>query len=86
MAGVTNKFLSRFVDRIATCFEEVKSDFKGQESKIILTGNPRGQEVVATPKMDTIRTKFRCCNAADYESFLNCFTSFSWSSVYKITC
>ena len=54
VAGVTNKFLSRFVNRIATCFEEVKSDFKGQESKIILTGNPRGQEVVATPKMDTI--------------------------------
>ena len=45
VAGVTNKFLSRFVNRIATCFEE---------SKIILTGNPRGQEVVATPKMDTI--------------------------------
>ena len=54
VAGVTNKFLSRSVSAIATCFAEVAADFKGQEAKITLTGNPRGQEVVDTPDMPTI--------------------------------
>jgi len=42
--GLTNKFLSRYVDRIAVCFEEAKSFFP--ESKVVLTGNPRASEVL----------------------------------------
>lgn len=43
--GLTNKFLSRFVDRIALSFEQAKEYFP--ENKVILTGNPRASEVVS---------------------------------------
>lgn len=46
VAGITNKFLSRFVDRIAICFEDAANDFSKVADKVILTGNPRGQEVL----------------------------------------
>ena len=46
VAGVTNKFLARFVDRIAICFEDVRQDFGKYEKKVVYTGNPRAQEVV----------------------------------------
>lgn len=49
IAGVTNKFLARYVDRIAICFEDVAKDFSKYANKVILTGNPRGQEVVDVP-------------------------------------
>ena len=42
--GLTNKFLSRYVDRIAVCFEEARSFFP--EEKVVLTGNPRASEVL----------------------------------------
>lgn len=42
--GLTNKFLSRYVDRIGICFEETKTDFP--EKKVVFTGNPRASEVV----------------------------------------
>ncbi len=42
--GLTNKFLSRYVDRIAVCFEEAKDFFP--KNKTILTGNPRASEVL----------------------------------------
>lgn len=41
--GLTNKFLSKYVDRIAICFEEARSFFP--EEKVVLTGNPRASEV-----------------------------------------
>ena len=44
IAGITNKFLARFVDKIAICFDDVRKDFKKYTNKIQLTGNPRGQE------------------------------------------
>ncbi len=43
--GLTNKFLSRFVDRVAICFEAVSEYFP--ENKVVLTGNPRASEVVS---------------------------------------
>lgn len=46
VAGVTNKFLSRFVSKIAICFEDVRQDFDKVANKVVLTGNPRGQEVI----------------------------------------
>ncbi|WP_046179646.1 undecaprenyldiphospho-muramoylpentapeptide beta-N-acetylglucosaminyltransferase [Domibacillus tundrae] len=42
--GLTNKFLSRYVDKIAVCFEEAKAYFPAE--KTILTGNPRASEVM----------------------------------------
>ncbi|VEF48490.1 UDP-N-acetylglucosamine--N-acetylmuramyl-(pentapeptide) pyrophosphoryl-undecaprenol N-acetylglucosamine transferase [Bacillus freudenreichii] len=42
--GLTNKFLSRFVQKIAICFDSAKEFFPA--NKVILTGNPRASEVV----------------------------------------
>ncbi|MDR4886589.1 undecaprenyldiphospho-muramoylpentapeptide beta-N-acetylglucosaminyltransferase [Fredinandcohnia sp. QZ13] len=42
--GLTNKFLSRYVDKVAICFEEA-GDFFPKE-KVVLTGNPRASEVI----------------------------------------
>ena len=42
--GVTNKFLAKYVDKIAICFSDAANYFPAQ--KVTLTGNPRGQEVV----------------------------------------
>jgi UDP-N-acetylglucosamine--N-acetylmuramyl-(pentapeptide) pyrophosphoryl-undecaprenol N-acetylglucosamine transferase len=42
--GLTNKFLSRYVDKIAICFEEARAFFP--EQKVVLTGNPRASEVL----------------------------------------
>lgn len=45
VAGVTNKFLARYVNKIALCFEDAKDDFQKYADKLIVTGNPRAQEV-----------------------------------------
>ena len=50
VAGVTNKFLAKWVNKIAICFEDVKKDFASYSNKVVLTGNPRGQEVVEIKK------------------------------------
>lgn len=42
--GLTNKFLSRYVQKIAICFEEAKDYFPGD--KVAFTGNPRASEVI----------------------------------------
>ena len=42
--GLTNKFLSRFVNKIAICFEEAKEYFPNE--KVVFTGNPRASEVI----------------------------------------
>ncbi|MGR3741968.1 undecaprenyldiphospho-muramoylpentapeptide beta-N-acetylglucosaminyltransferase [Companilactobacillus sp. DQM5] len=54
IAGVTNKFLANFVDKIAVSFKEVENEFS-QKNKIILTGNPRAQEVVNIKKNDRLK-------------------------------
>ncbi|MGX6962613.1 undecaprenyldiphospho-muramoylpentapeptide beta-N-acetylglucosaminyltransferase [Vagococcus xieshaowenii] len=41
--GVANKFLSRYVDKVAVCFEDAIEYFP--KEKVELTGNPRAQEV-----------------------------------------
>lgn len=45
VVGVTNKCLAHFVDKIAICFEEAKDQFGSNYHKVVLTGNPRAQEV-----------------------------------------
>ncbi|WP_077617733.1 undecaprenyldiphospho-muramoylpentapeptide beta-N-acetylglucosaminyltransferase [Bacillus sinesaloumensis] len=42
--GLTNKFLSRYVNKVAICFEEAKAYFPYE--KVVLTGNPRASEVM----------------------------------------
>ncbi|WP_461239685.1 undecaprenyldiphospho-muramoylpentapeptide beta-N-acetylglucosaminyltransferase [Paucilactobacillus sp. N302-9] len=44
VVGITNKFLSRYVDKIAISFDAAKNQFP--EQKVVKTGNPRGQQVV----------------------------------------
>ena len=43
--GLTNKFLSRYVNKVAISFEEASQYFP--KEKVVLTGNPRGTEVVS---------------------------------------
>lgn len=47
--GVTNRILSRFVDRIAGSFEESKKYFK-DTNKLVITGNPIRQDIVGFDK------------------------------------
>lgn len=42
--GLTNKFLSRYVNKIAICFEEAREYFP--DKNVIFTGNPRASEVM----------------------------------------
>lgn len=42
--GLTNKFLSRYVDRVAVSFEDSARYFP--KEKVVVTGNPRASEVV----------------------------------------
>lgn len=46
--GVTNKFLSRYATKVATCFPDVADYFP--KEKVVLTGNPRAQEVASLKK------------------------------------
>lgn len=50
--GMTNKFLSRYVNKIAICFPDVASFFP--QDKVVLTGNPRGQEVASVGRSDIL--------------------------------
>lgn len=43
VVGLTNKFLSRYVDKIAIGFHEAKDQFPAQ--KVVFAGNPRAQQV-----------------------------------------
>lgn len=47
--GLTNKFLSRYVDKVAVCFEEAKDYFP--KEKVVFTGNPRATEVIGNDGM-----------------------------------
>lgn len=53
VSGVTNKFLSRYVDRIGICFPAVKADFPAD--KVVFTGNPRAQQVAGIKPNNTLQ-------------------------------
>ncbi|MBD7936814.1 undecaprenyldiphospho-muramoylpentapeptide beta-N-acetylglucosaminyltransferase [Cytobacillus sp. Sa5YUA1] len=42
--GLTNKFLSKYVDKVAVCFDEAVASFP--KGKVVMTGNPRATEVL----------------------------------------
>ncbi|MBC1499537.1 undecaprenyldiphospho-muramoylpentapeptide beta-N-acetylglucosaminyltransferase [Listeria weihenstephanensis] len=52
VAGLTNKFLSRYADRVAICFEEVSDSFAAE--KVVFTGNPRASEVIGIEPGDVL--------------------------------
>jgi len=47
--GLTNKFLIRYIDKLAISFDDIYEQTKDYGEKIVFTGNPRGQEVAAAP-------------------------------------
>lgn len=51
--GMTNKFLARYVDKVAIAFEDAAQFFPKQ--KTVLIGNPRAQEVGAVEKSDILK-------------------------------
>ncbi|MFC6296145.1 undecaprenyldiphospho-muramoylpentapeptide beta-N-acetylglucosaminyltransferase [Lactiplantibacillus daoliensis] len=54
VVGVTNKFLSHFVDKIGISFESARSQFP--EKKVVMTGNPRAQQVVNIKKTAALQS------------------------------
>lgn len=50
--GITNKFLSRFADRVGICFPDAAQYFP--QNKTVLVGNPRAQEVVTSGKSEVL--------------------------------
>ncbi|MDH6364445.1 UDP-N-acetylglucosamine--N-acetylmuramyl-(pentapeptide) pyrophosphoryl-undecaprenol N-acetylglucosamine transferase [Enterococcus sp. PF1-24] len=50
--GITNKFLSRYVSKVAICFADAAEFFP--KEKVVLVGNPRGQEVVNAQPSDIL--------------------------------
>ncbi|MGX7162384.1 undecaprenyldiphospho-muramoylpentapeptide beta-N-acetylglucosaminyltransferase [Enterococcus massiliensis] len=51
--GITNKFLSRYVDRIAIAFQDAAAFFP--KDKTVLVGNPRATEVRDSGKSDILK-------------------------------
>ncbi|MFK2824911.1 undecaprenyldiphospho-muramoylpentapeptide beta-N-acetylglucosaminyltransferase [Bacillus sp. B190/17] len=51
--GLTNKFLSKYVDKVAICFEEAGGFFP--ENKVVFTGNPRASEVVSAKPANALK-------------------------------
>lgn len=43
--GLTNKFLLRYIDRLAISFDDIYEQMKKYQEKVVFTGNPRAQEV-----------------------------------------
>lgn len=56
VAGITNKFLGHFVDKIGICFEDVKGDFPAK--KVEFTGNPRAQQVANMVNTHRLETEY----------------------------
>lgn len=56
VVGVTNKFLSRYVDQIAIAFEAARNQFP--TAKVTMVGNPRAQQVAAQKDSDFSWTSY----------------------------
>ena len=54
--GLTNKFLIRYIDRLAISFEDIFEQTEKYKDKVVFTGNPRAQEVATAeiPMLDSI--------------------------------
>lgn len=47
ISGVSNKFLSHYVDKILVSFKETMNDYP--KHKVVYTGNPRSEEIIEIP-------------------------------------
>lgn len=54
VAGITNKILAWFVDRIAVGYPEAKENFGRNQHKVVITGNPIRPEVLAAERAQGI--------------------------------
>lgn len=52
VAGMTNKFLSKYVDKVGICFSDAAEYFP--KEKVVMVGNPRAQEVAMIEKKDVL--------------------------------
>lgn len=54
--GLTNKFLMRYIDRLAISFSDIYEQTEKYTDKVVFTGNPRAQEVNSAnlPMVDNI--------------------------------
>lgn len=52
--GLTNKFLIRYIDRLAISFEDIFEQTEKYKDKVIFTGNPRAQEVANYKKAESV--------------------------------
>ena len=57
VAGVTNKFLSHYVDKVGICFDDVRADFPAK--KVVFTGNPRAQQVATMKPTGRLATEYQ---------------------------
>ena len=57
VAGVTNKFLSHYVDKVGICFDDVRADFPTK--KVVFTGNPRAQQVATMKPTGRLATEYQ---------------------------
>lgn len=55
--GITNKFLSKYVDKVAVAFEAAKPFFPA--AKTVFAGNPRAQEVATLKATDILETEYQ---------------------------
>lgn len=51
--GVTNKFLTRYVDKVAICFEDAAAYFPKDKTRLV--GNPRAQEIATVEKSNVLQ-------------------------------
>lgn len=51
--GLTNKFLIRFVDKLAISFTDIYEQTEKYREKVVFTGNPRAQELATAKKVAT---------------------------------
>lgn len=61
--GLTNKFLSRYVNKIAVSFRESESFFP--KEKVVFTGNPRASEVAAKERSSNTLTNLGLSEAVN---------------------
>ena len=54
-AGTSNRLLARFADRIAVSFDATREWFKPYSKKIILTGNPKSQNMARVDRREALR-------------------------------
>lgn len=72
LPGVTNRILSKFVDKVAISFEESKNHFKNSK-KLVITGNPVRESIISIDKNEA----YKSLNISPYKPLILSFGG-SW--------